>query len=254
MRERHAIVTLPVPEMVAHFVLKPIEEAEQLWLNFRVEWRHKSNFVSAVVHSLQAHLIHSAMTLFQPAPRSSLFSRSLVDSSCPNHQTPCWGTVERYKDTSAQMHPCSLSLSHTLKCPKTKRNSSVPSFRLSIHLWKWRSSACQWIAVRNRQELLTTMVRGTQQKSVWNFVFHFFKAPCFTASPALCGGSLFLYTNLTKSSSANSTWTTCVFQLVTRRQFHFRDFEVFKSFSVLRCQRCLLFLKKKTEGNRLSDL
>lgn len=136
VKEKHAAVILPVPEMLAHFVLKPIEEAEQLWLNFRVEWHHKSNFVSAVVHSLQAHLIHSAMTLFQPAPRNSSFSRSLVDSSCPNHQTPCWGTVERYKDTSTQMHPSffSLSLSHTLKYPTTKRNSypSCPSDYRSI--------------------------------------------------------------------------------------------------------------------------
>lgn len=29
-REKHAVVIVPVPEMLAHFVLKPIEEAEQL--------------------------------------------------------------------------------------------------------------------------------------------------------------------------------------------------------------------------------
>lgn len=135
LREKHAIIIPPVPEMVAHLVLNTIGEAEQLWLDFRVEWRHKSKVVSAVVHSLQAHLIHSVMTLFLPAPRSSSFSRSLADSSCPNHRTPCWGTVERYKDTSSQIHPCScllsLSLSltstHTLKHPKT-RQKSFPFF------------------------------------------------------------------------------------------------------------------------------
>lgn len=127
--ERNAIVLPPVPEMVAHLVLKSLKEAEQLWLIFRVEWRHKSWFVSVVVHFLQAHLIHSAMTLFQPAPRSSSFSRSLVDSSCPNHQTPCWGTVERYKDTSTQMRSCSFSLpfppflSYSPNYHKTKWNS-----------------------------------------------------------------------------------------------------------------------------------
>lgn len=170
LREKHAMMIPPVPEMVAHLALKPIEEAEQLWLNFRVEWRHKSKFVSAVVHSLQAHLIHSVMTLFQPAPRSSSFSRSLVDSSCPNHQTPCWGTVERYKDTSTQMCPCSLALSRSHTHTKMSKNKadlfSILSFRLLIHLWKWRSSACQWIAARNRPESLTTMVRGAQQRNV----------------------------------------------------------------------------------------
>lgn len=30
LREKHAIVIPPVPEIVAHLVLKPIEEAEQL--------------------------------------------------------------------------------------------------------------------------------------------------------------------------------------------------------------------------------
>lgn len=115
--------------MVAHLVLDTIGEAEQLWLEFRVEWRHKSKVVSAVVHSLQAHLIHSVMTLFLPAPRSSSFSRSLADSSCPNPRTPCWGTVERYKDTSSQIHPCSYLLSPSLtlrhthrKIPKQGRN------------------------------------------------------------------------------------------------------------------------------------
>lgn len=166
LREKHTIIIPPLPEMVAHLLLNPIEEAEQLWLNFRVEWRHKSKFVSAVVPSLQAHLIHSAMTLFQHAPRSNSFSRSLVDSSCPNHQTPCWGTVERYKDTSTKKYAHilspSLTLSHTLEHPKTRQNSFL-SLRLSIHLSKWRSSASRWTAVRNRQESLTTMVRGTLQ-------------------------------------------------------------------------------------------
>lgn len=202
--------------MVAHLVLDTIGEAEQLWLDFRVEWRHKSKVVSTVVHSLQAHLIHSVMTLFLPAPRSSSFSRSLADSSCPNHRTPCWGTVERYKDTISQIHPCScllslsLPLSHFDTHIETSQNKaeifSILSARLSIHLSKLRSLVCQWIAVRNRQESLTTMVRGTQFKSV-----RMYCPPCF------CTWAVGLFdSNLMKSSFAvlfawlicSSSWRT----------------------------------------------
>lgn len=73
---------------------------------------------SAVLRSLQAPSTHSVMTRSQLTLRSSSFSRSLVDSSCPNHQTPCWATVERYKCTK-NIHCvpassiCLHSLSHT---------------------------------------------------------------------------------------------------------------------------------------------
>ena len=75
---------------------------------------------SAVLRSLQAPSTHSVMTRSQLTLRSSSFSRSLVDSSCPNHQTPCWATVERYKCTKhtlcanfLHLSSFSVSLSHT---------------------------------------------------------------------------------------------------------------------------------------------
>lgn len=195
----------PVPETVAHLVFKPIQEAKQLWLNFRVEWRHKSKFVSAVVHYLQAHLIHSAMTLFQPAPRSSSFSRSLVDSSCPNHQTPCWGTVERYKETSTQMHPCSFSLSLSFSLFHTHQNVQKQSRTLfhpfvqiidpfvEVEIIGLPVDCCK----EQTRVVDDNGKRNTAEKC--QPVFHLFKGLRITACHALCSGRLFLYTNLTKS-------------------------------------------------------
>lgn len=126
---------------------------------------------SPVFQFLKAPSIHSVMTRFQLTPRSNSFSRSLVDSSCPNHQTPCWGTVERYKHTKthtlgAHILHLSFSLSLSLRLstcsrrPKIKYNTfyCLFSIRLLILSWKWRSSVCQLIAARTRHELLMIMV------------------------------------------------------------------------------------------------
>lgn len=118
---------------------------------------------SAVFHCHQVHSTHSAMTRFQHILKSSWFWRSLVDSSCPNHQTPCWGTEERYK------HPeTHETVNIQLTCTRfqivnlTIHKCSTFSIRLLIHSLKWRSSDCQSTAARNRHELLTTTVRCTQ--------------------------------------------------------------------------------------------
>lgn len=63
--------------------------------------------------SLQAPSTHSVMTRFQLTPRSSSFSRSLVDSSCPNHRTPCWETAERFKHAHSPSVSVSISQTHT---------------------------------------------------------------------------------------------------------------------------------------------
>lgn len=68
--------------------------------NVRTEWWLIWKAFLYRVVSFQAHLIHSVTTLFPPIPRSNSFWRSSVVSSCPNHQTPCWVTVERYKHTN----------------------------------------------------------------------------------------------------------------------------------------------------------
>lgn len=131
------------------------------------------------------------MTRFQRTLRSNSFSRSLVDSSCPNHQTPCWETVERYECTKTHTlctHTLHLSFSLSLSLALallylTTQGFSVYSqqkyiqhhnrkynsfycplffIRLLIHLSKWKSSVCQLIAARNRQELLMTTVSHAQ--------------------------------------------------------------------------------------------
>lgn len=147
---------------------------------------------SAVVHSLQPPSTHSVTTHFQRTPRNSSYSRSLVDSSCPNHQIPCSETVERYRcKLCSPSVPLSLSLSPTYdvllvlqqgyiqhhqicislsECDVTGQNhitalsSNCPPFsiRLLIRSWKWRSSVFQWIAARSRRESLMTTVRHTR--------------------------------------------------------------------------------------------
>lgn len=179
LREKHGMIITLVPEMVAHLALNTIGEAKQLWLDFRVEWRHKSKFASAVVHSLQAHLIHSAMTLFQPAPRSSSFSRSLVDSSCPNHQTPCWGTVERYKDTTnTPMFSLSLTLSHT-HWNRFRSFSQIIDPFVEVEIIGLPVDCC-------KEQTRVVDDNGKRRK-----------ASEFAACPAVGGGSLLLYLGLT---------------------------------------------------------
>lgn len=133
---------------------------------------------SAVFHPLQAPSTHSVMTRFQLTPRSNSFSRSLVDSSYPNPQTPCWGTVERYKHAKTHTHCCTIILENSetcsqqkyIQCHKIKYISFFyclfSSIRLLIHSLKWRSSVCQSIAARNRHELLMTTVRYTDQPEI----------------------------------------------------------------------------------------
>lgn len=92
---------------LVHFVHTYMETRpnnNQMWLGFiRLNYVIYQSRCSAVFQSLQVHSTHSVMTHFQRILKSSWFWRSLVDNSCPNHQTPCWGTEERYKHTKTNV-------------------------------------------------------------------------------------------------------------------------------------------------------